>query len=93
MLLTSASCTGAQDAETVPWTSCLCTSPTRYVGVFLVTAHFQSSARVAGSWTLEVGAIFRRRRSWSRMCAIVIAFTFASVSVVEFLMIVLGEVW
>lgn len=66
----------------IPWSPSLCASPARSIGVFLVAAHLQTSARVTGAWALEVSAVLRRRRSWSRMGAILVALVFVLVFVV-----------
>lgn len=74
---------------TVPWSSCFGASPTRYIWVFLVAAHFQASARIAGAWALEVGNVFRRRGSRGGLGTIVVALVFVLVLFVIFF----GYLW
>jgi len=89
MLIESAGYTCATPSILVPWSPSLCASSAGYIGVFLVAAHLQPSARIAGAWALEVAAVFRGRRSWSRMGAIVVALVFVLVVFV----IAFWELW
>lgn len=82
MLAELASSVRAHSSVTVPWSPSFCASSAGYTGVFLVAAHFEPSAGIAGAWALEVGAVFRGRRSRRRMGAIVVAIVFVLVLVV-----------
>lgn len=89
MLIESADCSYAIPSIVAPWSPSLCASSAGYIGVFLVAAHLQPSARIAGAWALEVGAVFRGRRSWGRMGAIVVALIFMLV----FFVIAFWKLW